>query len=896
MAFPMSAEVPPRTVTHCTRPVLWIGLLVLGVVSVCLSLVGVGKTHLHIAWEEKHLKKVTEVSSAEMPKPLIQPTLKLGPYNQQTVWRSSDNVLLQRGNHLLPTRHPKTRTNKISQENSLTVQSIDNSQTQVCAKINLDELQPFLKSQSKEDKMLLHWFNGLCRGTYLEMGALNGVTFSNSYVFNQKFNWTGVLIEANPQTFKELQKNRPHELSRVNAKICSRRQTTSGIWEFATERFRQKWWPQVKIENTDPLECVPLREILQATVPDKTFFDFFSLDVEGAEYEVLTSLNFSAVAFGIIIVEQAGENTKTEKVRKIFDENGYHCLGRNKGNEWFMHSNISSIYPHVFPSDILGNDFVGFQPTMHPKNSRISVYKVSESVPDEVQRHSLWGWYARIKKVGRISGGEFDRKVQQRLGNTARWEMSDLFEMKLEQLSEGFTYFENLYFGGQFALDGGAPVDFPSPLILFFEVHERQNRTDWDKHASQLRRAWGQLFFNSKDSSKFPGVSIGWKVEQVHMVKAVSSLKQANNNVLVLPGLSVVLSDYMLFMAHYFHFQEVLMGTWAVYQTYAQRDQVKWVIFPNSQACKDYTPLFPDLLTEKYTCEASWRGKGLLNEQIIAAIFPKARVLTEVEIVHLSSRSLLRLEKACVGDRGGAHINVKASSMNKMLGGMTVQVSRYQTNFLERMKTGFGLTSEMIHRRTKARLRVTIVDRGETASRRIQQHVKNALLLALNLFLVPQGQNFRKDIPPIGDRLFLAGQVKFQDFPYEEQLRIAMTSDVLIGRHGNGLTHALFMPVDSLVVEIFSAWSFAADYQHLAEYAGHRHFAWDEQKGFIGRHDMEKCHPEYYRMCGEPGAGVVVESLDVSALVGQITASVLSDIWPPISQDPCPVPNQCKQK
>ena len=40
------------------------------------------------------------------------------------------------------------------------------------------------KSQFEEDKMLMRWFGKLCNGTYLEMGALDGIQYSNSYVFH----------------------------------------------------------------------------------------------------------------------------------------------------------------------------------------------------------------------------------------------------------------------------------------------------------------------------------------------------------------------------------------------------------------------------------------------------------------------------------------------------------------------------------------------------------------------------------------------------------------------------------------------------------------------------------------------------------------------------------------
>ena len=54
------------------------------------------------------------------------------------------------------------------------------------------------KSQSGEDTMLLKWFSNLCGGTYVELGALDGVRFSNSYLFHFTRDWKGVLIEIMP--------------------------------------------------------------------------------------------------------------------------------------------------------------------------------------------------------------------------------------------------------------------------------------------------------------------------------------------------------------------------------------------------------------------------------------------------------------------------------------------------------------------------------------------------------------------------------------------------------------------------------------------------------------------------------------------------------------------------
>ncbi len=46
-------------------------------------------------------------------------------------------------------------------------------------------------------------------GYFVEIGGLNGISFSNSYLFEQCLGWKGMLIEANPDNYKSMIYNRP---------------------------------------------------------------------------------------------------------------------------------------------------------------------------------------------------------------------------------------------------------------------------------------------------------------------------------------------------------------------------------------------------------------------------------------------------------------------------------------------------------------------------------------------------------------------------------------------------------------------------------------------------------------------------------------------------------------
>jgi hypothetical protein len=68
-------------------------------------------------------------------------------------------------------------------------------------------------SQCKEDKVIYDKYIknlNIIKPIYLEMGAMNGVDYSNTYFFEKELGFTGILIEPNPFNYKKLIENRPN--------------------------------------------------------------------------------------------------------------------------------------------------------------------------------------------------------------------------------------------------------------------------------------------------------------------------------------------------------------------------------------------------------------------------------------------------------------------------------------------------------------------------------------------------------------------------------------------------------------------------------------------------------------------------------------------------------------
>lgn len=81
------------------------------------------------------------------------------------------------------------------------------------------------RSRHNEDSILYNLFFKDRRiedkGTFIEMGAYDGIQESNSRFFEYCLGWRGLLVEANPYEYPLLYKNRPHAHKMGFAPSCS---------------------------------------------------------------------------------------------------------------------------------------------------------------------------------------------------------------------------------------------------------------------------------------------------------------------------------------------------------------------------------------------------------------------------------------------------------------------------------------------------------------------------------------------------------------------------------------------------------------------------------------------------------------------------------------------------
>lgn len=164
-------------------------------------------------------------------------------------------------------------------------------------------------SQNDEEAVILKFFEMSPPGKFLDIGAHDGVTFSNTCALGE-LGWTGTLVEPSPVAFQALMysyKHRP-EMNLVNVAMVP---TASKVIRFfdsggdmistVDETHRALWAANPKV-NYRPIYVAGVSvDMLLAALPGP--YAFVNLDVEGINYELFAQLPLRELDTQLVCVE-----------------------------------------------------------------------------------------------------------------------------------------------------------------------------------------------------------------------------------------------------------------------------------------------------------------------------------------------------------------------------------------------------------------------------------------------------------------------------------------------------------------------------------------------------------------------------------------------------------------
>ncbi len=188
-------------------------------------------------------------------------------------------------------------------------------------------------------------------GYFIEIGANNGIAQSNTKHLELFRDWTGLLVEPDPENFKRLSTTRKRSVAKIHAACVSFHYELPLVKLYYSNLLTVAENLESTIDDAEAWALgaeflIPdggkVREFfapaktltsIMDEVGSPTNVDFFSLDVEGAELEVLKGIDFSRYKFDHLLVEL----DSPDSVIAFLSGKGYRLLDKISYHDyWFV--------------------------------------------------------------------------------------------------------------------------------------------------------------------------------------------------------------------------------------------------------------------------------------------------------------------------------------------------------------------------------------------------------------------------------------------------------------------------------------------------------------------------------------------------------------------------------
>ncbi|KKP36088.1 MAG: hypothetical protein UR26_C0001G0132 [candidate division TM6 bacterium GW2011_GWF2_32_72] len=205
-------------------------------------------------------------------------------------------------------------------------------------KINRASFQGAYRSQYGQDRFVYEtFFKNKSDGVFVDIGATDGETISNTFFFEKSLGWKGICAEPRGSVFNKLSDKRNCVcfngcITDFNGEtefleIDGYSQDLSGIVKSYDSRHLQRI--ETELENYGgaskkiKTKCRRLNDLLKEN--NFARVDYLSLDIEGGELDVLKGINFDDVFIDVIDVEN---NYKDSRIKDYLMGQGYELVSR----------------------------------------------------------------------------------------------------------------------------------------------------------------------------------------------------------------------------------------------------------------------------------------------------------------------------------------------------------------------------------------------------------------------------------------------------------------------------------------------------------------------------------------------------------------------------------------
>lgn len=186
-------------------------------------------------------------------------------------------------------------------------------------------------SQIGQDLWVLRTLNYKRNGYFVEIGAMDGIHYSNTYLMEKEFGWKGIVVEPNPIHRSALKKNRTckkefraiDRYKKINREFIVLDGYNSGLSclkEYFDKDYhkdiREKFGKVIRVETTSPNVMLNFHKA-------PANIDYLSIDTEGNELDILRILDWTKYSIQLITIEHNKNDIYLQQINDFLFSKGY---------------------------------------------------------------------------------------------------------------------------------------------------------------------------------------------------------------------------------------------------------------------------------------------------------------------------------------------------------------------------------------------------------------------------------------------------------------------------------------------------------------------------------------------------------------------------------------------
>jgi FkbM family methyltransferase len=208
----------------------------------------------------------------------------------------------------------------------------------------------YSKSQFLQDIFVLAVLREKRDGFFVEFGAFDGITLSNTYMLEKMFGWSGILAEPSRTDAPMVLANRSSCAfdsrciwSATGESVSFTETTEIGGLSTMTQFAQSDHWDRSRAVEYR-VETVSLGDLLvQNNAPAE--IDYLSIDTEGSELTILRAFDFPRWRFNVITVEHNWVQSARDGIHSLLTSHGYTRVltAFSQCDDWYIRNGLQPL-------------------------------------------------------------------------------------------------------------------------------------------------------------------------------------------------------------------------------------------------------------------------------------------------------------------------------------------------------------------------------------------------------------------------------------------------------------------------------------------------------------------------------------------------------------------------